>query len=193
MLPIWDRPAIHYIVDELVAAGIGEVLFLIGHGRESLIRYFDGFTDVDIFYRTVPKPLGPADNIMHARSWVGEDDFIVAYCDDVFSDGNPTMELLTIDAPAISVCSVPWADAHKYGVVVDGRIIEKPAEPKSNMVACGRYLLTPVVFDLIADDKCMVSVLNKLSFKTFETKAKRFDIGGPRGLFEVNQFVSRSK
>ena len=88
MLPLGDKPVIHYILQELRDAGITDVLILIGRGRESLQNYLDKnyevddylerriretpdavavktatnfFTDLNIYYRRVPLPRGVAD------------------------------------------------------------------------------------------------------------------------------------
>jgi len=184
MLPIGSKPVIHYIIEELQQAGITEILILIGHGREGLIKYLENF---DITYKLVPVPRGPADNINHAKSWVGNDNFIVAYCDNVFFDGNPTTELLNACAPSVLATSVD--NPQHYGVIHNNKITEKPSNPKSNLVACGRYYLTPKFFDIFKHDKCMTVCLNELGFETITTKSKCFDTGTPYGLFQTNNFI----
>lgn len=122
MMPLGDRPVIHYILEELQSAGIKDVLILIGRGRECLMNYLDKnyelddylsrrmaetqdavsvqattnfFTDMNIYFRRVPLPQGVADCVKHASSFVGDEPFVLAYSDDVFFDGNPTAEMLT--------------------------------------------------------------------------------------------------
>lgn len=197
MLPIVDKPIIHYIAEELSQAGITDILILIGRGRECLQDYFDkhfeldsvieskglgyrlnSFADLNITYRRVPLPRGAADNIWHAKSFAGDRPFIVAYCDDIFFDGNPTIELINDfqknKRPVISATEVSPGEERKYGIIKPGddslselglfraaeddgmtveAIIEKPkSDPPSNLAACGRYLLLPEVFSLIEDE-----------------------------------------
>ena len=41
MLPVVDKPAIQYVVEEAVAAGINDVLFVTGRNKDSLENHFD--------------------------------------------------------------------------------------------------------------------------------------------------------
>ena len=210
MLPVGDRPVIHYILDELAAAGITDVLILIGRGREALQNYLDKNYELDDFlnrndnrvktnffegltisYRRVPLPRGVADCVLHAKAFVGRDDFILCYCDDIFFNGNPTAELIAnydrFGQPAVLGCAVPKETAHKYGVIMpDGEIIEKPKNPENNIVAVGRYLLSPKIFALIVRENCMVGALNALKPKQIViTAATRFDTGARDGYYDA--------
>ena len=220
MLPLGDKPVIHYILQELQSAGITDVLLLIGRGRECLINYLDKnyevddflarratdtpdavpihattnfFTSMNLYFRRVPLPQGVADCVKHASSFVGNEPFILAYCDDVFFDGNPTTEMLTTynatGQPAIIAAPVPWAEAHRYGIITpDGKIIEKPQKPTSNLVAVGRYLLPAGFCQNLGTD--IVAALNQIAVKNIiTTKAKRFDTGNKHGFFEAFKYV----
>ena len=220
MLPLGDKPVIHYILQELQDAGITDVLLLIGRGRESLMNYLDKNYEVDdylarrmaetqdavpiakvtnffggmnLYFRRVPLPQGVADCVQHAASFVDNEPFVLAYCDDVFFDGNPTAEMLNAyqrnGNPAIIAAPVPWADAHRYGIITpDGQIIEKPQKPTSNLVAVGRYLLPPGFCQNLGTD--IVAALNQIPTKNIiTTKAKRFDAGNKHGFFEAFKYV----
>jgi UTP--glucose-1-phosphate uridylyltransferase len=214
MLPLGDKPVIHYVLTELLDAGITEVLILIGRGRETLLNYLDKnyevddhlnrhgnrietnfFSGLNIYYRRVPLPKGVADCLMHAKSFVGRDAFILAYGDDIFFNGNPTAELIECykqdKLPCVLGRSVPIEFAHKYGVIMpDGEIMEKPKNPASNIVAVGRYLLTPQIFGIIKNELCMTAALNRLPAKrTVITDAARFDTGSKEGFFDAFKFV----
>ena len=220
MLPLGDKPVIHYILQELQDAGITDVLLLIGRGRECLMNYLDKNYEVDdylarrvtetpdavpikkdtnffgamnLYFRRVPLPRGVADCVKYAGSFVGDEPFVLAYCDDVFFGGNPTTEML--DAyqkngnPAVITAPVAWADAHRYGIITkDGQIIEKPAKPTSNLVAVGRYLLPGGFCQTLEND--IVAALNQVAHKNIiTTQAKRFDTGNKHGFFQAFQYV----
>jgi UTP--glucose-1-phosphate uridylyltransferase len=214
MLPLGDRPVIHYILGELSSAGITEVLILIGRGRETLLNYLDKnyevddflnrnnkniktnfFTHLNIFYRRVPMPRGVADCLLHAETFAGKDDFVLCYCDDIFFGGNPTAELLANykrhKMSAVLGCAVPLAAARNYGVIMpNGDIIEKPQKPERNIVAVGRYLLQPKIFEIIRDENCMVAALNRIKPKqVVVTNAVRFDTGKKDGFYEAFKYV----
>lgn len=106
MLPIVDRPAIHYIVEEAVRAGITDILVITSRGKSSVEDYFDRAPELeerllvdrkDDLYRQITevthmaniqyvrqqeaKGLGHA--VLCAKSFVGSDPFAVLYGDDV--------------------------------------------------------------------------------------------------------------
>ena len=220
MLPLGDKPVIHYILEELQSAGITDVLLLIGRGRECLMNYLDKNYEVDdflarraaetpdavpvvkvtnffgnmnLYFRRVPLPQGVADCVKHASNFVGDKPFVLAYCDDVFFDGNPTAEMLDAyrenGQPAIIAGTVPWSEAHRYGTITpNGQIIEKPTQPTSNLVAVGRYLLPPRFCQTLGTD--IVAALNAIPTKNIvTTKAKRFDTGNKHGFFEAFKYI----
>lgn len=220
MLPLGDKPVIHYILQELQTAGITDVLLLIGRGRESLMNYLDKnyevddylqrritqtadatpvtkatnfFQNMNLYFRRVPLPQGVADCVKYASSFVGDEPFVLAYCDDVFFGANPTAEMLEAyqetGKPAIITAEVPWQDAHRYGIITkDGQIIEKPKNPTSNLVAVGRYLLPSGFCQTLGMD--IVGALNQIPEKNIiVTKARRFDTGNKHGFFEAFQYV----
>jgi UTP--glucose-1-phosphate uridylyltransferase len=216
MLPVGDKPVIHYILEELAEAGIRQVLILIGRGRETLQNYLDKnyelddflnrsgsktrtnfFENLEISYRRVPLPRGVADCILHAEQFAGRDSFVLCYCDDIFFNGNPTAELLANyrvnKMPAILGCAVPIETARRYGVIMpNDEIIEKPKKPKSNIVAVGRYLLPPKIFGLIKEKDCIVGALNKLQPKQIViTAAARFDTGCRVGYYDAFAFKTK--
>jgi UTP-glucose-1-phosphate uridylyltransferase len=74
----------------------------------------------------------------------------------------------------------------------NGEIIEKPRHPQSNIVAAGRYLLTPEIFDLIGKENCMADALNKLNPKQIViTSAVRFDTGSRRGYYDAFYYATK--
>jgi UTP--glucose-1-phosphate uridylyltransferase len=219
MLPIGDKPAIHYILQELEDAGVTEVLLLVGRGREVLLNYLDINYEVDhflektknpiktnffeklnVFYRRVPMPRGVCDCVDHAKQFVGGEDFLLCYCDDVFLADCSTREgrevrmktvreLVDAGCPSIVVATVERSEAYKYGIVRNNVIVEKPKDlvGKGGVRAVfGRYYLPACFFDLQGD---MIERLNQLKAKFVLTKAKHFDIGNKEGLFEAFRYV----
>jgi UTP--glucose-1-phosphate uridylyltransferase len=222
MLPLGDKPVIHYILQELEDAGITQVLILIGRGREILQNYIDKnyeiddqlekrrnitktnfFNKLNIFYRRVPMPKGVADCVSYSKDFCDNEPFILSYCDDVFFEINPTKELLNDynknKLSCIITKIVPAEIAHNYGVVqlqndFVTEITEKPKNPKSSLVAVGRYLLTPEIFDMInADSGDIPDQLNKFAkrrkLRAIVTNAKRCDTGNLAGYYEAFQYV----
>lgn len=142
MLPIVDKPAIQYIVEEAVAAGITDILIVTGRGKGLIEDHFDNayeledtlrrkgrdktadevasiasMANVHFVRQHAPKGLGHA--IMAARSFVGDEPFAVLYGDDVIlSERSVTDQLCERYAKygkgTVGVKEVPRAEVHKY-------------------------------------------------------------------------------
>jgi UTP--glucose-1-phosphate uridylyltransferase len=192
MLPVVDRPGIQYIVEEIVRAGIDDVLIISGRSKKAVEDHFDRSPDVEealeakgkhdeaeelrhiatmahvhVIRQDEPRGLGHA--VGMARWHVGDEPFAVLLPDDLT---HPSSTLLadmvrTHDETGGSVVGVkrfPGAEISLYGVVdpagePDERgvvavhdLVEKPPHDQapSDLGLIGRYVLTPSVFDHIA-------------------------------------------
>ncbi|MCT6904298.1 MAG: UTP--glucose-1-phosphate uridylyltransferase, partial [Lactobacillus sp.] len=116
-------------------------------------------------------PAGLGDAIARGRSFVGDEPFVVMLGDDLMMDKVPLTKQL-IDrynethASTIAVMPVPHKEVSKYGIIkpeneiMPGLInvksfVEKPAVDKapSDFAIIGRYLLTPEIFPILAEQK----------------------------------------
>ena len=109
MLPVVDRPAIQYVVEEAVKAGIDDILIITGRGKRSLEDHFDrsielevsleasGKLDLlrevrslaelaDIHYVRQGEALGLGHAVSVARKHVGDEPFVVMLGDDIMDD-----------------------------------------------------------------------------------------------------------
>lgn len=144
MLPIIDKPAIHYAVEEAVKAGITEIIFITGRGKRAIEDYFDhsyeledllrtkGKHDVlkevedisdmaDIVYIRQKEALGLGHAILRAKDWVGNEPFVVILPDVLVEDSNCTKDLVETYAKSgksvIGVKAVPEEKVSSYGIV----------------------------------------------------------------------------
>jgi UTP--glucose-1-phosphate uridylyltransferase len=139
LLPIVDRPALDWIVDEFVEAGIEDVLVITSRRKKALEDWFDRDPELegallhkpDLLARARPPQLnvqfvrqqamrGTGHALLLARTFAGDDPVVVAFPDDLFTGGNCTAEL--IDAHEHTGCSVLAAkelsgDVSRYGVL----------------------------------------------------------------------------
>ena len=106
MLVIVDKPALQYLVEELLAAGIEEILIITGRNKGSIENHFDysyelertleenGKKDLlkvvnhisemsNIYYVRQKKPLGLGHAISCAEAFVGDEPFVVLLGDDI--------------------------------------------------------------------------------------------------------------
>jgi UTP--glucose-1-phosphate uridylyltransferase len=146
MLPIIDRPAIDLVIEELVAAGIEDVLVVTSRRKKAMEDWFDRDPELEALFhaegatdkleRIVPprvrvtfvrqqRMAGTGDAILLARSFAGSDPVVVAYPDDLFeaSAGVPncTAELVatwrSTRGSVLACGDLVGQDVSRYGVL----------------------------------------------------------------------------
>lgn len=145
MLPIVDKPAIQYIVEEAVNSGITDIIIVTDHGKHSIEDHFDNSKILkahleksgkheeiksleeieklaNIYYVRQDKPLGDGHAILCAKEFVRDEPFAVLFGDDIYDAETPALKQLidqheTHNAPVIALLQVPQKEVYKYGVV----------------------------------------------------------------------------
>ncbi len=186
-------------------------------GKTKLLKLTQGITHlgINLYYTRQPYPAGLGDAIARSRSFVGDEPFVVMLGDDLMKDKVPlTKQLINrynkTHASTIAVMKVPHKDVSKYGVIepeteiAPGLInvksfVEKPEVDKapSDYAIIGRYLLTPEIFDILADQKPgrggeiqltdAIDTMNKTQ-RVFAHvfKGERHDVGNKEGYLETS-------
>lgn len=239
MLPIVDKPTIQFIVEEAKSAGIEDILIVTGKNKCAIENHFDSNPEleqdlkktgkaellkltqditnlgVNLYYTRQPHPAGLGDAIYRARSFVGEEPFVVMLGDDLMKDKVTLTKQLMNDydkthASTIAVMQVPHKEVSKYGVIdPEGKVnkdlynvmkfVEKPAVDKapSDFAIIGRYLLTPEIFEILENQKPgrggeiqltdAIDTLNQTQ-RVFAHvfKGQRFDVGNKEGYLETS-------
>src|SRR3954470_7016567 len=144
MLPVVDKPAIQYVVEEAVAAGLNDVLMITGRNKNALENHFDrvaeleatlmakgdlaklqrvnestGLADIHYVRQGDPKGLGHA--VLRARMHVGNEPFAVLLGDDLIDARDPLLSrMLQVQSQrnttVVALLEVDPAIAHLYGV-----------------------------------------------------------------------------
>jgi UTP--glucose-1-phosphate uridylyltransferase len=120
MLPLLDKPAIQYVVEEAVRAGLTDILIVTGRGKRSIEDHFDRSLELEHFLEAKGKfdelkqireisdmaaihyirqkdPLGLGHAIAVAQEHVGEEPFAVLLGDDIMAESNPLLvEMLQV-------------------------------------------------------------------------------------------------
>ena len=144
MLPLLDKPVIHYVVEEAVLSGLDEILIIVGAGKNAIIDYFDthhldsrfdnnGFDDLpEVYFVRQREQKGLADSIKYAEKFVGGDPFVVLLGDTVYRSGTDktvTSQLIdTFDrqkSPVIAVEEVPMNKVQDYGIIAGTKLDQK--------------------------------------------------------------------
>lgn len=173
MIGIVDRPIIHYVIDEIVAAGVNHIILVTGPNQPEFKKYINHLeSDPDWkklgikFDFVIQESLaGNGDAVYLARPLVKNEPFFVCFGDDLLADKVPPLRTMAglfkkVNAPIVVVEPVPPKLTSSYGIVEVGSIkhpsglrlikdiIEKPAPGKapSNLAIIGRYILTPEIF-----------------------------------------------
>ncbi|QYR21230.1 UTP--glucose-1-phosphate uridylyltransferase GalU [Paenibacillus sp. sptzw28] len=145
MLPLIDKPAIQYIVEEAVASGIESIMIVTGRNKRAIEDHFDKSAELeteleahgkaemlelvrsishmaDIYYTRQREPLGLGHAVLCARSFTENEPFAVLLGDDILLSEPPCLKQM-IDvyeaerSSVIAVMEVPWDQTHKYGIV----------------------------------------------------------------------------
>ncbi len=145
MLPVVDKPAIQYVVEEAVEAGIDDILIITGRGKRSIedhfdrqfeLEYFlqqkgkqDDFEEVvdiaelaDIHYVRQGEPLGLGHAVSVARKHVGDNPFVVMLGDEFMAPGSGLLDGMTathdeLETSVIALMEVPLSEIVRYGAV----------------------------------------------------------------------------
>lgn len=168
LLPIYDTPALQFVIDEAIAAGCDQVIVVTSRTKPSIENYVaTASTDkvsVSVVYQDAPLGLGHA--VGCARQAVGKEPFIVMLPDEIMGDASLTKQLVAqfeaTGKSSIGLKRVAPAEVSSYGnVKVAGysggaessveilQVVEKPssADAVSDIVIIGRYVFAPTVFD----------------------------------------------
>ncbi len=145
MVTLVDKPLIQYAVEEVVASGIEEIIFVTGRTKKALEDHFDisvelnellknsGKTEllehvneisnlIDVIYVRQKQMLGLGNAILQARDIVRGEPFAVILPDDILMYDKPVTKQLIEQyeehkKPVVSLMTVPENDVSKYGIV----------------------------------------------------------------------------
>ena len=162
MLPVVDKPLIQYAVEEAMAAGITEMIFVTGRSKRAIEDHFDKSYEieheleargkdkllelvrsikpshVDCFYVRQPEALGLGHAVMCAEKLVGDNPFAVILADDLLYGTPPVMtQMIEVfdhyHSSVIGVEEIPAAETKSYGII-DGKAWEEAIIKMSRIV-----------------------------------------------------------
>lgn len=144
MLPVVDKPAIQYVVEEAVRAGLPDVLFVTGRNKNALENHFDRATELEailmrkgdeerlskvaestglanVHYVRQGDPLGLGHAVLRSQAHVAGNSFAVLLGDDIIDARDHLLErMLQVhderDTNVVALMEVDPAQAHLYGI-----------------------------------------------------------------------------
>lgn len=159
ILPLANRPTLEYSFDRLKEMGISDVCIVVGENETQMKDALgDGSQfDLNLAYARQPEPKGLAHAVGFTQNWVRDDDFVLYLGDAIYGEGfgGHLMKFKTSGCANLNIVK-PVPDPERFGVAnVEGdrivRLVEKPADPESNLAMAGLYFFTPAIFETIAD------------------------------------------
>ena len=184
-------------------------------GKTELLKLVEETTDVNLHLIRQSHPKGLGHAVLQARAFVGNEPFVVMLGDDLMEDQVPLTKQLIDNyekthASTIAVMDVPHEDTSKYGIIDPGMEVEKglfnvknfvekpaPENAPSDLAIIGRYLLTPEIFDILANQEPgaggeiqltdAIDTLNKTQ-RVFahQFTGKRYDVGDKFGFLKTS-------
>jgi len=238
MLPIVDKPLIQYAVEDAIAAGITELIFVTSSSKRSIEDHFDSnyelesnlldrgkYDLLEIVQDILPEgvscayirqksPQGLGHAVLCAKQLVSNEPFAVLLADDLIDGGQQSclQQMMTVftqtHASVVAVEKISPAETKKYGVIdvrsTENRIatiygiVEKPLpeEAPSNLGVVGRYILTPVIFQLLEQTSkgshgeiqltdAIAKLLQIEKVMAFQFHGRRYDCGSKLGYLEA--------
>jgi len=156
-ISVAGKPLIHYAIDDLVDVGIVDIGIVVSHDTiDHLKEALAGYRGATYTYVLQNPPKGLAHAVAVARPFLGDDDFVMYLGDNLFEHGiQPFVDAFRPDAGVHAVLAlVRVEDPRAFGVAVveNGRItrlVEKPADPPSNLAVAGVYVFDAGIHDAI--------------------------------------------
>jgi UTP--glucose-1-phosphate uridylyltransferase len=238
MLTVVDKPVIQYVVDEAREAGIEHFIFVTGRNKAVIEDHFDvqfelydtlaqrGKDDqLARLQRLQPAPgqtsftrqqvpLGLGHAVWCARELVGDEPFALLLPDMIMQAETGCMKEMVefydkTGGNVIAVQQCDPEDAHKYGIVGEGKSVAsgfeitgmvekpKPGTAPSNYYINGRYILQPEVFSILENQErgagneiqltdAMLKLHRGQQFFGYHFRGRTFDCGSPEGFIEAN-------
>lgn len=154
MLPVVDKPLIQYAVEEAVAAGVTELIFVTGRSKRAIEDHFDSAPELEMelarkdkqamlaavknilpshvscIYIRQTAPLGLGHAVLTAAPAVGDEPFAVLLADDLIDADKPVLAqlidaALTHQGSILGVQEVAREETDKYGIVSSSQIDER--------------------------------------------------------------------
>ena len=162
MLPIVDKPLIQYAVEEAVAAGVTELIFITGRNKRAIEDHFDSIPElehelegknklelldavqniipshVSCIYTRQPRALGLGHAVLCAAPIVGNAPFLVLLADDLIDATTPVSRQLVeaahqYNGSIVATQNVNRNETNKYGIV-SGNLVDSKATRLNGIV-----------------------------------------------------------
>jgi glucose-1-phosphate thymidylyltransferase len=156
LVPVANKPVLFYGIEAMAAAGIEQIGIIIAPETGAEIRTAAGDGSqfgVSITYVEQDRPGGLAHATLTAEEYLDGEPFVMYLGDNLLQGGiTDLVESFRASSPDALILLTPVDDPENYGVAeLDGdrvkRLVEKPAEPATNLALVGVYMFTAGIHD----------------------------------------------
>ena len=212
LLPIVDKPAIDFAIDEAIEAGFTQACIVTSEDKKPLLNKHLFEKNIDITYLIQRHPLGLGHAIHVAKEWVSGEGFGVILPDDLYDSAALLTQMVNYteihQRSSLATFAILPKQARNYGVASlelanevynVTKLLEKPTDesPDYKNAVMGRYVLTDEIWEYLNINKVGINgeiqltdalndLANQNNMSAFIAMEKRIDIGSPRGWLEAN-------
>jgi glucose-1-phosphate thymidylyltransferase len=175
LVPIANKPILFYGIEAMIEAGIKQIGIVVGGtGAQDIMEAVgDGSRwGIEVTYIPQEAPLGLAHCVLIAREFLGDEDFVMYLGDNMLQQGlvgftegfeasrtlasAPRLGEVGPTAPSAQILLTKVDDPRQFGVAALGpdgevlRLVEKPADPPSDLALVGVYLFDRHIHEAVA-------------------------------------------
>lgn len=210
MLPILDKPILHYLIDEIREAGIHDIYIVTSHKQEIIEDYFREDSGVLCVHQSELN--GTATALQCVRSYLMEESFALLLGDELIQSNTSCLkEMIKVYEQSAGKCvtTLEYTTDEKIrmynevqGVFLDHGnwkieyIKEKPTRPSHLLTSVGRYVLSPDIFSYLSclsprnGEYVLTDALNLAAndqkLLGLLLDGKRFDLGNKKDWLQTN-------
>src|SRR5258707_15038645 len=154
LVPVANKPVLFYGIEAMAKAGIEEVGIIIAPETGDEIRAVAGDGSkfgLELSYIVQDEPLGLAHAVLTAEKFLGDSPFVMYLAHNLLQGRiEDLVAAFRANEPDALILLTPVPDPEQYGVAElnNGtvvRLVEKPADPKTDLALVGVYMFKPAV------------------------------------------------
>lgn len=156
LIPVANKPCIHYGIEALRASGITDVGIVVGETGPAVKKALGTGKQwgMAFTYVTQHNPGGLAHAVLSAADFIGDSPFLMYLGDNIIEGGVPELaDRFRSGGAAATIMLKPVPEPQHFGVAEVGKnnviksLVEKPKKPKSNLAIIGIYCFTAAILE----------------------------------------------
>jgi glucose-1-phosphate thymidylyltransferase len=163
LVPVANKPILFYGIEAMVSAGITEIGVIVGDTRDEMMAALGDGSQWGAQITFIPQdaPLGLAHCVLIAADFLGDDDFVMYLGDNLLEQDLGAFvhafeaARATAEPPTAQILLKRVPDPHRFGIAeLDAaghvvRLVEKPADPPTDLALVGVYLFDRTINDAV--------------------------------------------